>query len=80
MANSVADIETKLKSGIDQRWLCNEDNDRHKDRYGNEIYKTGGKYILYRKQVKIVEVNRLHTAKLISTILLNDVILYKDLG
>jgi hypothetical protein len=76
---SVENIEKKLKGDLDQRWLMNENSTMHRDQFGNEIHKTGKTYILYCKQVKVCEVHRLHTAKLISTILLNDIVHYKDL-
>lgn len=64
---------------IDQRWIDNTDKTIHRDQYGNEIHKLRDTYVLYRKHEKIIEVNKLHTAKMISTIILNDIVHYKDL-
>lgn len=76
---SIENIEKKLKADLDQRWMANENSSVHRDQYGNEIHKVKDTYILYRKQVKIIEVNRLHTAKLLSAIILNDIVHYKSL-
>lgn len=76
---SVENIEKKLKADLDQRWMMNEGSTIHRDQYGNEIHKVKDTYILYRKKVKIIEVNRLHTAKLLSTIIMNDIVHYKSL-
>jgi hypothetical protein len=80
MANTVSDIEKKLQSGIDQRWMMNSDKTIYRDQYGNEIHALRETYVLYRKHEKIIEVNKLHTAKLISTIILNDIVHYKTVG
>lgn len=76
---SIENIEKNLKGDLDQRWLANENSSMHHDQYGNEIHKVKDSYILYRKQVKIIEVHRLHTAKLLSTIIMNDIVHYKNL-
>lgn len=76
---SVENIEKNLKADLDQHWMMNESSTIHRDQYGNEIHKVKDSYILYRKQVKIIEVHRLHTAKLISQIILNDIVHYKNL-
>jgi hypothetical protein len=76
---SIEQIEKKLKADIDQRWQESWDKTVSRDQYGNEIHKLQNTYVLYRKQEKIAEVNRLHTAKMISTIILNDIVHYKDL-
>jgi hypothetical protein len=78
--SSTETIEQKLKGDIDQHWRENGDHTIFRDQYGNEIHKLRDTYILYRKQEKIVEVNRFHTAKLISAILVNDIIHYKDIS
>lgn len=70
-------IEERLKADIEQHWIHSESYDIHRDQYGNEIHKTNKTYILYRKKEKIIEVNRLYTAKLISTIILNDIVQFK---
>lgn len=79
MPESIEKTEQKLKANIDQRWMDNTDKTIHRDQYGNEIHKLRKTYVLYRKHEKIIEVHRLHTAKLISTIILNDIVHYKDL-
>lgn len=79
MPESIEKTEQKLKANIDQRWMDNTDKTIHRDQYGNEIHKLRKTYVLYRKQEKIIEVHRLHTAKLISAIILNDIVHYKDL-
>jgi hypothetical protein len=80
MGNDIANIEHKLKDSIDQQWKVSYDRTIHRDQYGNEIHKIATGYILYRKQSKIIEVNRLHTAKLISNIIVNDIIHFKKLS
>lgn len=79
MAESISIVEKKLQADFDQRWMMNSDKTIYRDQYGNEIHALRETYILYRKHEKICEVHRLHTAKLISTILLNDIVHYKDL-
>jgi hypothetical protein len=79
MPESIEIIERKLKSDIDQRWMANTDKTIYRDQYGSEIHLLRETYVLYRKHEKICEVNKLHTAKLISTIILNDIVHYKDL-
>lgn len=76
---SVESIEKKLKADIGQRWKENWEKTIHRDQYGNEIHKLKDTYVLYRKQEKIIEVNRLYTAKLISQVILNDIVHYKSL-
>jgi hypothetical protein len=73
-------LDQKLKEPIDQRWLDNNDKTICRDQYGNEIHKLKNTYVLYRKQVKVIEVNRLYTAKLISTIILNDIVQFKKIN
>lgn len=79
MPDSVPVVEKKLQSDIDQRWMENTDKTISRDQYGNEIHRLRKTYVLYRMHEKVCEVHRLHTAKLISTILLNDIVHYKDL-
>lgn len=78
-ADSFETIERKLKSDLGQNWRENTDKTIHRDQFGNEIHKLMDTYVLYHKQEKIAEVNRLHTAKVISMVLLNDIIHFKDL-
>lgn len=80
MGNSIERIEQKLKGDLGQNWKDADNHTIYRDQFGNEIHKTRNGYILYRKQEKIIEVNKLHTAKLISQIIVNDTIHYKDLG
>jgi hypothetical protein len=80
MGNDIANIEHKLKDSIDQQWKVSYDRTIHRDQYGNEIHKLKNTYVLYRKQVKVIEVNRLYTAKLISTIILNDIVQFKKIN
>lgn len=79
MANSIENIERKLKTDIDQRWMENSDKTISRDQYGNEIHRLRDTYVLYRKHEKICEVHKLYTAKLISQILLNDIVHYKGI-
>lgn len=79
MSNSIESIERKLKSDFDQHWSHNTDKTIARDQYGNEIHRLRKTYVLYHKHQKVIEVHKLHTAKLISTIILNDIVHYKDL-
>lgn len=79
MANSVDSIQQKLKDEIGQNWRDTDNHRTYRDQFGNEIHKTQNGYMLYRMNEKVIEVNRLATAKLISNIILNDIVLYKDL-
>lgn len=79
MPDSVPIVEKKLRSDIDQRWIANAEKTIYRDQYGSEIHALKETYVLYRKQEKICEVHRLHTAKLISQVILNDIVHYKSL-
>lgn len=76
MPESAQVTERKLISDMGQKWTSNWDKTEHYDQFGFKIFKCGNKFHLYRKNEKIGEVNKLHSAKFLSRIWLNDAILY----
>lgn len=80
MPETLEIVEDKLLSDMGQVWRERGDNEYY-DQYGFVIYKVGNQYHLYRHNQRLGgEVNKLHTAKLLSKIWLNDAVLYKKVG
>lgn len=74
-----ADQEGSLKEGIGQRWVLNSYDKSYSDQFGFMI-RYGTEYRLSFKGQDLITVYSLITAKLISTIILNDIIMNKKIG
>jgi hypothetical protein len=78
MPNDLDSIYDKLLEGLGQRWRVNQSHTIFNDQFGFAIYKHHDQFILYYKEKKISVFNNLATAKMVSTIILNDIINYKN--
>lgn len=72
----------QLQSTMGQSWLHNSKASSWSDQFGFVIQKDSADpkpFALYKGDIFVTRCYRLHTAKLISTIMINDIILYKSL-
>lgn len=79
MPEPVEVTEVKLLGDIGQKWQGRFANTEYHDQFGFSIYKTGIRWELYHNGNLLGKVNKLHTAKMLSRIWLNDAVIYKRL-
>lgn len=66
----------EYKEGLQQKWVYNSHSRYHSDQFGCRVQTRVKQYTLYVKEVKITTFYSLRAAQLVSTIILNDMIMH----
>jgi hypothetical protein len=71
-------LESELKSDMSQKWIYNSTKRTHSDQFGFVIH-VGNEYRLCYKGESICSLHSMPAARMISTIILNDIIMHKKI-